>query len=393
MRIVLATNWFVGFGGSETYLVTVAEELRALGHEPTIHGREQGEMAEWARGRGVRVVSEEELPERCDAVLVQDGVTACSLAARYPDAPQIFVAHSLLFDLQAPPQLDGLVSRVVVMNDRLASRMRAMANEVEVVRLRQPVDLRRFIPRGDIHRTPKRALLLSNNLTGLRRDVVLAACSELGIECEQTGLYGTPDPEPEGLIANADIVIGSGRAILEGMAAGRATLLYDMRGGHGWVSPENYAAIEADGFTGHRTGPILDAAGLRAELAAYDPEMGLANRELMLAHHSSRHHAVELVGVLREIAPSGPRIPPEPLHEMARLQAVSWRHEAAANEREREASQLRLRVEELEGETWQLNQRLETMRTSRRYRLGTMLAKPADLWRRVRGDGSYSQDP
>lgn len=66
---------------------------------------------------------------------------------------------------------------------------------------------------------------------------------------------------------------------------------------------------------------------------------------------------------------------------------------AAANEREREASQLRLRVEELEGENWQLNQRLETMRSSRRYRLGTMLAKPADLWRRVRGDGSYSQDP
>jgi hypothetical protein len=310
VQIVLATNWFVGFGGSETYLVTVAEELRALGHEPIIHARELGEMAEWARARGIRVASEGELPERCDAVLVQDGVTACSLAARYPGAPQLFVAHSLLFDLQAPPQVDGLVSRVVVLNDRLASRMRAMANEAEVVRLRQPVDLRRFIPRGDIRRTPKRALLLSNNLTGLRRDVVLAACSELGIECEQTGLYGTPDPEPERLIAKADIVIGSGRAILEGMAAGRATLLYDMRGGHGWVRPDSYPAIEADGFTGHRTGPVLDAAGLRTELAAYDPEMGLANRELMIAHHSSRHHAVELVGQMREIAPSGPRSPP-----------------------------------------------------------------------------------
>jgi hypothetical protein len=69
VQIVLATNWFVGFGGSETYLVTVAEELRALGHEPTIHARELGEMAEWARGRGIPVVSEGELPERCDMVL------------------------------------------------------------------------------------------------------------------------------------------------------------------------------------------------------------------------------------------------------------------------------------------------------------------------------------
>jgi hypothetical protein len=392
MRIVLATNWFAGFGGSETYLVTVAEELRALGHEPTIHAREQGEVAEWARGRGIRVASEEELPERCDAVLAQDGATACSLAARYPDTPQLFVAHSLLFDLQAPPQVDGLVSKVVALNDRVALRMRAMASEVEVVRLRQPVDLRRFAPRGDIRRTPKRALLVSNSLSGLRRELVIEACSELGIDCEHAGIYGTPDPEPERLMANADIVIGAGRAILEGMACGRAALIYDQRGGHGWVRPESYPAIEADGFTGHRTGPILNAEALRAELAAYDPEMGLANRELVLAH-ASRHHAVELVQLMRQIVPSARRTPPAALEEMARLQAMSWRHEAAANEREHEASELRLRVEQLEGEMWRLRQRLEAMRSSRRYRIGSMLATPADLWRRVRGDGSYSQEP
>jgi hypothetical protein len=393
VQIVLATNWLAGFGGSETYLLTVAEELRALGHEPTIHARELGEMAQFARRRGIPVASEEELPDRCDAVLAQDGVTSCSLAARYPDTPQIFVAHSLLFDLQAPPQVDGLVSRVVVLNDRLAARMGAMASELEVVRLRQPVDLRRFSPRGDIRREPKRALLLGNHLSGLRREIALEACSALDIECEQTGLYGTPDPEPERLMTNADIVIGCGRAILEGMACGCATLLYDNQGGHGWVRPESYPAIEANGFTGHRTGPILNRAGLHAELAAYEPEMGHANRELMLAHHSARHHAVELVGLMREIAPSERRIRPGALREMARLQAMSWRHEAAANEREREASELRVRVEELEGEAWQLRRRLEATRSSRRYRIGSVLAKPADLWRRVRGDGSYSQEP
>jgi hypothetical protein len=37
MDIALATRGFGGFGGSETYLLTIGEQLQKLGHEVLIH--------------------------------------------------------------------------------------------------------------------------------------------------------------------------------------------------------------------------------------------------------------------------------------------------------------------------------------------------------------------
>jgi hypothetical protein len=383
VRIVLAQSWLAGYGGSETYLLTVAEQLTRLGHDVTVHGRELGDMAEFMRNRGVSVASEAELPPECDAILTQDGVTAYALAARYPDTPNLFVMHSTLFDMGAPPQIDGVASAVVVMSERYEERVQAMVGYPEIVRLRQPVDLRRFSPRGDICQTPKRALLLGNHLFGHRYEMVVDACSALDIERRRTGLHGRPDPQPEESIVEADIVIGAGRCIIEAMSCGRAAFVYDQRGGQGWVTPESYPTLEADGFTGQGTDHFLDGDGLKRALAEYRPEMGLVNRELARTHHGAHLHAQELVALLRQLAPrSEPAV--TPLREMARLVELSWRHEATAAARETEAWQLRQRAGELE-------RHLEVLRASRRYRLGSLLAKPLDLWRRIRG--SYSQEP
>ena len=44
MRLVLATDAFAGVGGSETYLLTVAEHLLRLGHGVTIYAVALGDM-------------------------------------------------------------------------------------------------------------------------------------------------------------------------------------------------------------------------------------------------------------------------------------------------------------------------------------------------------------
>lgn len=155
MKLILATN-HLGLGGSESYLLTVAEQLDRLGHEVVLYAAETGAGAEVASERGLALVDEAGLAEDYDAALVQDGGVSHQIADRCPALPQLFVAHSPMFDLQAPPQLDGAISVVVVLNDYVARRMRSYATGVEVVRLRQPIDTERFLPRAPCRRCPAR---------------------------------------------------------------------------------------------------------------------------------------------------------------------------------------------------------------------------------------------
>ena len=210
-------------------------------------------MAEHAKQRGLRVAaSEDELPLECDALITQDAVTAFALAERYPQAAHLFVAHSQMIDLQLPPQLAGLSCAVVVMNDRVEERVRALAVQAEVVRLRQPVDLRRFTPRGGPRHRPRKALLLGNYVRGERHELIVAACADAGLGCERVGRHGTPTWRPEAQIADADIVVGHGRSIVEAMACGRAAFVFDQKCAEGWMTPQSYPRARGRRLRGER---------------------------------------------------------------------------------------------------------------------------------------------
>jgi hypothetical protein len=330
MEIVLATNGLAGIGGSETYLLTVAEQLQRLGHTVTVHAVTGGTMSDAMAGRGIPVaIGERDLPERCDAILVQDAAMAYALADRWPETPQVFRAPSALHEFQFPPQLAGVVAAVVTCSDRMLDHVRSLAGEREVVRLRHPVDTKRLSPRGEIRERPRRAVLLGNYVSGRRRELIVEAWGSAGVECVTVGIHGTPEAEPASAIAAADIVVGKARAILDAMACGRAAYVLDLVGGDGWVTEERYAAMEADNFAGQATDWSLDRDRLVADLADYRQDMGQVNRDLVLAHHDARSHAYALVALFRRLHPR-PEPLAGPLRELARLVRLQWATEQDA---------------------------------------------------------------
>ncbi len=356
VRLILASN-HLGLGGSESYLLTVAEQLDRLGHEATLFARELGAGADLARSRGFHVVDEIRLPDDCHAVLVQDAGVSLDLAGRYPEAPQVFVAHSESLDLQLPPQLEGLVSTVVALNDRVAERLRALAVPAPVARLRQPIDTERFVPGAPLPERPRRALLLSNNAVADRLAMLETACAAAGLELIRVGGEAGKTSDPRSRLVEADIVIGYGRSILEAMACGRTAYVYDRNGADGWVTAGSYAEIEASGFAGRSGRTIADSRTLAADLARFDPAMGPVNHDLVIAHHRANVHAQELVELLesgREKAP----VSHGALEEMARLVRMEWRArvdaQALVGEQARlnaERHRLERRVEEVREET------------------------------------------
>lgn len=339
MKLLLATN-HLGLGGSESYLLTVAEQLDRLGHEVTIYTPEPEGGAAVARERGLPVLGEEALDDEHDAALVQDAGVSLQVAGRCPRLPQLFVAHSAMFDLQAPPQLDGVVGLVVALNDRVAKRMRSYANGLEVVRMRQPIDTMRFAPRGALPDAPRTVLMLSNTPNGDRLEQLRAVCAGAGLRLATLGGESgrVADVRPE--IAGAEIVIGYGRSILEAMSMGRAAYVFDWKGGDGWVTADTYPAIEADGIAGGAGVATVDIAELAEDLRAYSASMGPLNQDLVVKHHRASLHAQELVTHFKRLA-EPPARPAAPLQEMARLVRLEWRARLEINGLQHENAHLR----------------------------------------------------
>jgi hypothetical protein len=375
MEIVLGTLEFGAIGGAATYTLTVAGELQLLGHQVTIFANETGEIARAAEERGIRVAAGEgALPPDCDVIYAQDRATAYLLADRFPGRPQALCMHSgsSQLDRWQPPQLPGVIGAVVVLHERLARRAAALAQREEIVRLRQPVDLARFAQRGVIGESPKRVLLLGNNLDGDRRELLVGAFGEIGLEHVERGRNApqtTLAPEQE--INQVDIVIGSGRSIVEAMACGRAAFVYDYLGGDGWVTPDSYPALEAINFA-HASGDgaMLAPESLSAKLREYRQSMGSVNLDLARVHHSASRHAEELVALFERLEPGS--VPANtPLREFARMSRVQWQTESRALGHAHEARILSSKLQDAEARAASAEDTVKQLQEARR-----------PLWRR-----------
>jgi hypothetical protein len=387
VNLVVGTLELTTISGVGTYVVTVAEQLERMGHGVTILTQEMGEMGAIAEGRGLRVVTEPgELPD-CDAVYAQDAPSAYTLADRYQGVPQAFCVHATEHDRWLVPQLAGMTSATVTLDEQAARFAGSLGHVPEVVRLRQPVDTRRFSPRGPIGASPGRVLALGNYTSGNRLELISEACSAAGIELVQRGLQGggfVVSPESE--INDSDIVVGRSRVIIEAMACGRAAYIYDDYGGDGWVTPDRYPLLAADGFDGQAEARPIDAGRLREDLEAYRADMGPVNRDLAVSHHSARKHCEALLELFRRLAPRGEG--PAPLEELSRLTRVQWQADSRALGFENEARRLRAELGRRNSEQAELHE--ETARAQHRAAEAEQRAAAAEREARLRAWPLYA---
>lgn len=390
MRVLLAQGQFL-LGGTETYSVTVAEQLERLGHATVLHaGVASEDGRELATSRGLRLVVGDpavalERAGAVDCAIVQDAAGAYALTARGAGLPQVFVVHGLA-GYEHPAEALRPPPPVVVLNERMAAHVAALGSRPKAVRLRQPIDLERFRPRAPSRPRARRVLLLGNHAGSDRRRMLEGACQDLGLELVQVGVERVSRLAPEDAIADADIVVGYGRSVLEAMAMGRAAYVWERAGGDGWVTPETYAALEANGFNGAATDAVIDGERLREDLAGYRPELGTLAVDLARMHHSAAKHAEALVELLGEAATPASREEPEAMAILVRAGArASSRSGWLEVERDRLVAELAVaretaaaaRGEEIaaRGEADAVRRELATVVDSRAWRLTAPLRR------------------
>lgn len=386
MKLVLGARNLDHPGGGATYFATVAEHLQRLGHDVTAYTREPGVVSRSLEDVGIELAGPTNLPAACDAILVQDAPTAYELAERYPPVAQVFVAHGVEFAFEQPPQVPGVVSHVVVLNDRVRRGVQAMALDADVVRLRQPIDSVRFHRRVQLSARPRRAVLLGNYLTGARRDAVTRALDAAEIRWVQLGRTSEISADPAAALGEADVVIGYGRSILEGMSAGCAAYVAEFAI-DGWVTADTYPAMEADGFAGTAFEDSPEPGRLARDLDRYDPGMGLVNRELIATRHTALEHAQRLVELMGNADPRPADA--RQASEMSRLVRLQWGAQLRAAAHQRDAVELQRRAVEAEERAvaaekraLEAEGRFAEIKRSARYRLAQRIAAPLDAIRR-----------
>jgi hypothetical protein len=330
------------------------------------------------------IESASELPPRCDAVLAQDAPMAYELAARYPAVPRVYVAHSAEFLLQSPPQLPEICHAVVVLNDRVGRRVEALAQRPQVVRLRQPIDLDRFGRFTRASTEPRRVLVLGNSQGGARLEQLERCCRRLGMTVSLAGRWGQMTPEPETEIRRADIVVGIGRCVVEAMVSRKAAYVRGIVGGDGWVTPESYAALESDGFSGRATDTAIDEERLLEDLSRWEPEMGERNSDVARRHHDAADHAAALVALCEQLD-GGSYPPATPGEEIARMVRLQAQAESRVGGLAFEAAQADRERRELTVEVERLRAQVAALKATRKWRFAQALGAPLDRARTVRG--------
>lgn len=377
MRVVIATERLETPGGAETYTLTVAEHIARLGADVTVFSPRHGMAAAWARERGTVVVATlDELPAEADATLASGPVLATDLAAKYPGALRLFTSHNI-DEPFLPPPIGGIVAATIVFNERFAKVAGGHVGTGQILRMTQPIDTRRFSSRGEPLAHPARVVLLGNYHQQVRNRATMLREAWDHANLEWLTL-GDPEPtmETAATISEADIVVGYGRSILEGMACSRPAYQLDHAGSDGWVTADNYAALEADGFSGTVLRPAPDIMTLRADLACYDPHMGRVNQDLIRQNHDARVHAGELMRLMRDR--SMVVAPPDPDSLQAiRVMAANWtRAEHAADRYRFDAMAHASRTKEEIA-------RIQQFQQTRRYKLAIALGKPMDMLRQL----------
>jgi hypothetical protein len=322
-------------GGTETYALTVAEQLERLGHDATLVTWLDGAMSARARARGLRVLLPEEVePGAAEVIVASDGATLLALAGRNPSATRIMVMHSIEFNAQKPPQVADACQAVVVLSDRTRRHAAALAVAPRIVRLRHPVDLDRYRLLPAPRRPVGRVAIFGHVAAGAKVGAISEACRSAGLEPSVVGRSGgTATTAPEHAIGDVDAVIGIGRCALEGATARRPVYIAGPAGIDGWLRPELYDDFERDGFAGCATSRTR---GISSDELMQPPssEEVQVLYEQVTRQHDARAHAEELVGLARELgAPAGPVR--GPVDEMARLVRLEFNARERADQAER----------------------------------------------------------
>jgi hypothetical protein len=275
MRILLTSDSLAERAGSSLYVLEVARQLLARGHQPIAFSSELGDVAMSLRNAAIPVIQDlSQLAVAPDIIHGQHHVETVQALLKFPDVPAVSLVHGWLPWEETPlkhPRILRYVAVDKLCHQRLTTEAGIAPDRIDLVY--NFVDLRSFLPRGPLPSVPRRALLFSNYASEQNIvPIVREACKRVGVTLDVVGLQShNVTDQPQQLLPQYDVVFAKARAALEALASGCSVVLCDIFGLGPLVTSQNVAQLREYNF-GLRTlqdTPSVDA--IVARLRQYNP--------------------------------------------------------------------------------------------------------------------------
>lgn len=254
---ILLTNYSLGWlGGTQTWVMTMAEELVNLGHEVYLFAGDSN----YSLMPGYKTID----PSiEYDLALINHNSCLTALDGLNVKK-KIFTSHGILPELEQPIEgADIYVSVSEEVQKNLSDK------GFPSVVIRNPINVDLFLPTKVNEKLTN--ILYMSNYQGKVLDIIKEASSGYNLK-----VYGKNE-QIDNLTAmkDADLVIGLGRTAYEAMSMNKNVIIFDYNGADGLATPASLLEFRKNNCSGRRYGMKLNAEQLREMFELYSPELNL----------------------------------------------------------------------------------------------------------------------
>lgn len=275
---ILISSLVLDLSGTPTYTLTLYNELDKRGHDVTVYSPDSGPLS-----KQMKTVTSLVGVSPPDLIIAQMNVCAEALREAFPHTRMMFSAHGVTPETEAPPKAE--MQHYTAINEDGAENLVAHGVD-KVTIIRDFVDTDRFKPTSLPNAELKHVLFISNFKKWKTYHRITKACQKLGLELKCCGSPYGRCHRIEEEINQADLVISTGRGVLEAMSCGRPVVSFNQRCGDGYLTPAMYLESRTRNFAGAKCRyDDLNFDDLIAEIEKYDAADGIVNRYLALMHH------------------------------------------------------------------------------------------------------------
>ena len=260
--------------GSESWAYTLAIQLKKLAHKVQCFSPELGIISEELDKEGISSFNQistsgvkpfsfvfgEEPDHNYDVIIANHNHIVRILREQFPKTPIISTIHGIIHfqkengqEVWAPehPELESGVNQFIAVSEEVCDKLQRDYN-IDATIIRNFIDTNRYYPKKKVSKTPKQFLFNSNyhSAHDPEVEIIRTVAKHYGAKLTAVGMNFVQTFDTVKAVQDADVVIGMGRSVLEGVAAGRLGIVHGRWGTGGVIHQGSIDEIRKFNFSG-----------------------------------------------------------------------------------------------------------------------------------------------